>query len=250
MQIKSTNQIENLYLKVLGYGAPGSRKTRFAGSMARRFKTLILSAEAGLLSIIDMKDEHGNPVACDYITIEKFEDIEEAYNELRAGSLKGKYQAVALDSITEIQKACKDWIMAKSGKDMEQRDWGTLAMRIERMVRAFRDLPMHVVITALEDTETDKSTGEVKVMPALQGSVQKQLPAYFDEVFYFFGKEVEIEDGRKEIKGHILTRNSGKYIGKDRSGKLPAVIADPDFGKVYDMIFPKKEEPSAKKANS
>lgn len=239
MKILKTTDLSQQYIKMLSYGAPGSGKTTLAGSMATSVKTIGLSAESGLLSLRNIVGPDGKPLPIDYVNIEKFEDMEEAFRFLKLS--KHDYQGVFIDSITEIQKACKDWIMEKSGRDMEMRDWGTLANKIERMVRSFRDLPMHVNVTALEESETDKLTGEMRVLPALQGSVQRQLPAYFDLVLYCFAKEIgEGED--KKIKHHVLTRNSGKYIGKDRSGKLPSVIQDPTFAKIYDMIFGNNKE--------
>lgn len=238
MQIHKTTELKNVKVKSLIYGPPGSGKTSFAGSMGKRIKVLGLSAEAGLLSLQNIRDASGKTIPIDYVEIKKFEDMDEAFRLLRHG--KHEYEGVFIDSLTEIQKSCKDFIMEKTKKDqMEMRDWGDLAMKIERMVRAFRDLPLHVTITALEETETDKATGEIRVMPALQGSVQKQLPAYFDEVLYAFAKEAGDGEERR-IRHHLLTRNSGKYIGKDRSGKLPAVIVDPDWGKVFDLIIGKE----------
>lgn len=234
MQIHQTTNLEHQFLKILPYGGPGSGKTTFAGSMARRVKVLGLSAEAGLLSLQHMKDEAGKVIPVDYVKIEKYEDIQEAYHFLR--SSKHDYLGVFLDSLTDIQTSCKDHIMSKTGKDMEMRDWGVLATKIEGLVRNFRDLPMHVVVTALEDTEVDKLTGEVKVYPSLQGSMQKKLAAYFDEVFYMTSKEVGEGEARR-IRHFALTRNSGKYVGKDRSGKLPQWIPDPDFATVYDLVY-------------
>lgn len=233
MEIKNTADLSNQFLKILAYGDPGNGKTRFAGSMAQRFKTLVISAESGLLSIRNLKDDKGKELSVDYVNVNKYEDLEEYYQFLRLS--KHAYKAVAIDSLTEIQKSCKDFIMGKKDA-MEMRDWGALALKIERMVRAYRDLPLHVVVTALGESETDKTTGEVTFCPMLQGSVQRVLPSYFDEVFYFFSKEV-VEGAEKKLTYNILTRNSGKFIGKDRSGRLPAVVSDPDFGKVYDMIY-------------
>lgn len=237
MQILNTSTVGTTKIKALVYGAPGSGKTSLAGSMARRHKVLGISAESGLLSLQNIRDEKGNVIPIDYVNITKFEDMEEAFKFLHHGKGKGVYEACFIDSLTEVQKVCKDHIMEQAKKEqMEMRDWGTLAMKIERMVRSFRDLPIHVLVTALEETEIDKASGEMRVLPSLQGSVQKQLPAYFDEVFFAYAKEVgEGEDRR--IRHHLLTRNSGKYIGKDRSGKLPAVIVDPDWGKVLDTIL-------------
>ncbi len=240
MHVHSTADITNHHIKALIYGPSGSGKTTFAGSMQRKVKTLGLSAESGLLSLQNIRDDKGALIPIEYIKIEKFEDMEAVYAELHHGKFK-HYEGVFIDSLTEIQKTCKDFILAKTKKeDMEMRDWGTLAMKIERMVRAFRDLPKHLVVTAAEDMKADKLTGEVRALPDLQGSVQTQLPYYFDEVFYAYSKEVGEGDERR-IRHHILTRNSGKYLGKDRSGRLPPVIIDPDFGKVFDLILAKKE---------
>jgi phage nucleotide-binding protein len=236
MQIQKTNNLANQYLKIMPFGPSGVGKTRLAGSMSLRVKTLILSAESGLLSLQNLKDENGLTPNIDYVQINNFADMEAAYHHLK--NVKHDYKGVAIDSLTEIQKACKDAIMEQTKKDaMEMRDWGVLAHKIERMVRAFRDLPMHVIVTALDDSEADKITGEIKVWPALQGSVQKQLPAYFDIVLYTFTREVGEGSDRKTVYS-ALTQNSGKYIAKDRSGKLPKVLDDPTFGKIYDLIFP------------
>ena len=239
MKISNTSSLESNHLNILAYGPPGVGKTHFAGSVARRFKTLGISAEAGLLSLRNLVDAEGKPIPIDFVTINNFDDVEEVYRFLRHG--KHDYQASFVDSLTEIQKVCKDFIIEKNKRDMEMRDWGTLAMKIEKFVRAYRDLPMHTIVTALEETEMDKVTGEMRVYPMLQGSVQKQLPAYFDEVLYMAAKEVG-EGDEKTLRRYALTRNSGKYIAKDRSGRLPQWVIDPDFGRIYDMIYQPKGE--------
>lgn len=236
MQILKTSNLEKQFIKMLVYGPPGSGKTTLGGSAALRVKTLIISAESGLLSLQNLKDESGNTPDIDYTQIKSFADMEAAFHFLK--NEKHSYQAVVIDSLTEIQRACRDAILETAKKDaMEIRDWGQLANKIERMVRAFRDLPMHLIVTALEDAETDKLTGEVKIWPALQGSVQKQLPAYFDLVLYAHSKEVGEGVDRKTVHG-VLTQNSGKYVAKDRSGKLPKVVESPSFGKLVDLIYP------------
>lgn len=249
MQIKKTTDITHFKLKGLSVGPPGAGKTTFACSMAKAFPTLVLSAEAGLLSALNIKGDDGKPLPIDFIEIETFEDIETVYNHLKMkavvdGHDYGKYQAVAMDSITEIQDKCLQSIMAKTKNEaMQIQDWGVLANRIERMVRSFRDLPLHLVVTALEEPETDKLTGEVKVWPMLKGSVQRKLPAYFDLVLYHYGKEVEV-DGKKKTVPCVLTCNSGKYQGKDRSGKLPQTMQAPDFKIVFETIFGKQQKGS------
>jgi len=240
MEISKTNEINNANLNILIYGQPGTGKTTFAGSSELRFKTLILSAESGLLSLRNFVGADGHPIDFDYKQIDKFEQMEEAFHFLKLE--KHEYRTVVMDSVTEIQKTCMDYILRENKRDVAQiQDWGSLNLKMERLIRAFRDLPMNFIATALEETEVDKQTGEMRVMPSLQGKFQQTIAAYFDEVFYAFTKPVTV-DGKEVFKHHILTRNSGKFIGKDRSGKLPATIADPDFGKVFDMIYQPKEK--------
>lgn len=242
MKIQKTTDLLFTHLKILSYGGFGSGKTHFACSMAKRFKTLGISAEAGLLTARNIKDDEGNPIPIDFVEVESYEDLETIYHRLKNkakvdGEDYGTYEAVFMDSITEIQDKCKRSIMDRNkSEEMQQRDWGSLAQKIERMVRAFRDLPVHFVTTALEENETDKVTGEVEVWPMMQGSVQKKLPAYFDEVFYHSAKEQD-KDGVKETVRWVLTVDTGKYKGKDRSGRLPRVMKNPDFGSVFDTIF-------------
>lgn len=242
MRVQKTTDLEFSKLKGLSYGGFGKGKTHFACSMAKRFKTLGISAEAGLLTARNIKDASGKTIPIDFVEIDSYEDLETIFHHLKTKAVVdgvdyGKYEACFMDSVTEIQDKCKRSIMEKNkSEDMQQRDWGTLAQKMERMIRAFRDLPLHFIATALEDAEVDKLTGEVQIWPALQGSVQKKLPAYFDLVFYHSATETE-KDGKKETVRWILTANTGKYQGKDRSGRLPRVMKDVDFGDVFDMVF-------------
>src|SRR5660397_278628 len=73
-KITSTKDMQIDYAKVVVYGPPGAGKTTFGATFP---DALILSAESGLLSIRD-KD-------IDTWTIDKWEDLEEAFGFLRRG---------------------------------------------------------------------------------------------------------------------------------------------------------------------
>lgn len=239
MIVNTTDNMEHQFLNILGYGQPGTGKTTFGGTAQYLGKTLFLSSERGLLSLRNLTDDDGKPLCFDYKNIDKYSDLDEVFLFLKLG--KHEYKTVVMDSVTEIQKRCMEFILEEEKREKAQiSDWGTLNNKMERLIRAFRDLPMNFIVTALEDSVVDKITGETKIMPELQGAFQKSISAYFDEVFYFYAKPVDV-DGKEIIKHHILTRNSGKFLGKDRSGKLPQVIIDPTFSKVFNLIY--KEQP-------
>lgn len=91
------------------------------------------------------------------------------------------FVSVVLDSLTELQKRCKDTIA--EGGVMDQRAWGRLLDHMEGELRRFRDLTKHktnplwaVVILAL----LDNKDGIARSM--VQGSLSKTLGAMFDVI--------------------------------------------------------------------
>lgn len=229
MLIKNTASIAHNKLNIMIYGPPGVGKTRFCGSAEPEFKTLVASAESGLLSL------RGSGI--DYVEVKSLEDLRELLEFLRLSDEAKKYKCFAIDSGTEIQQVCMDSILKKEGRDKPQlQDWGTLNNTMVGIIRAFRDTDISFIMTALEDTDTDHSTGEVKCGPLFQGKISKTISGYFDEVFYSFSKKVKDQNGVEHVRHMLLTSNNGKYMGKDRSGALPLVV-DPDFKLIHKLIF-------------
>jgi hypothetical protein len=225
---KTTNK--QGHLNVLIYGEPGTGKTRFIGTAQPKFKTLIASAESGLLSLGDGYDN---------IKVTNFEQLEEIWKHLQFE--KHDYKCFAMDSGTEIQKICMEYILHKNKRDKAQmQDWGELGDKMARLIRTMRDMDIHFVMTALLDETKDEATGEVKAYPAFKGSLARQVAGYFDEVLFSYSTSKKNERGEIEAKYQLLTRNSGKYVAKDRSGKLPSVI-EPDFTAMYNTIYKQEE---------
>jgi hypothetical protein len=160
-----------------------------------------------------------NVIVRDYHTIEK------AYAWLNAG--KHPFRSVVLDSLTEIQKRCKDAIAGV--ETPTERDWGLLLIKMEHLVRGFRDLVFHpshpleaVVILAL----THEKGG--KRRPAIQGALGVSLPGYMDVEGYLF---VTVDEEQKETRKLLIVPRDG-FAAKDRTHTLsqhfgPAVI-NPD----------------------
>jgi len=213
-------------LKVLVYGPPGNGKTRFLGSSATVTRLLIMSAESGLLSLRKMVDEMRSKLNrpdldIDFVSIEKFEDIEEVYLMLKNSNTTG-YDAVGMDSLTELQKVCMDKILRDEHIDKARiQDWGTLNNRMVAMLRAFRDLDMHFIVTALAASEKDEDTQTFVNRPLVQGQLQNTLAGYFDEVFFIHAVETVNAEGRPETKRWLQTSSTAKHQAKDRSGMLP-----------------------------
>ena len=237
LNIQSTADVSLNKLNVLLYGYPGAGKTRFIGSAAKKFKTIIASAESGLLSLKNMRDDAGHPIKADFVNIEKFEDLEELTRFL-IGS-KHEYKCFGIDSGTEIQQVCMDYILRKENRDKPQlQDWGTLNNKMVRMIRYFRDLPeINMIMTALAENEKQDDMS-VMIKPFFQGKLQQTIAGYFDIVAYSAVKTVNAGQENEETKHMIACKSVEKLLTKDRSGLLPRVLPN-DFSAMHDLVFNK-----------
>ena len=158
-----------------------------------------------------------------------------AYRWLASG--RHPFRSVVLDSLTEIQKRCKDAI---SGTDTPtERDWGLLLIKMEHLVRSFRDLAFNpvkpieaVVILAL--TMLDKRN---RRSPAVQGALGTSLPGYVDvEGFLFVAPATEDAPSCRKL---LINPTEG-YAAKDRTHVLTetygAAVPNPDVEQLLHVL--------------
>lgn len=222
-------------LKILIYGDSGVGKTVF-GSTAP--EPLYLSAEAGLLSIAS-KD-------IDTVTISTWTDLNEAFEWLKSG--KHPYKTVVVDSLTELQKKNQDHLLAASGKkDMTQQLWGQNIEAMRKACRAFRDLPLNIVLIALSNEIVAEDGGTPLKRPSLQGkSLPNEVMGFVDLVGYMVAQEKKDEaTGETVIQRGIRFQPSENVSAKDRSGKLN-IWEPPDFTTIYGKVFGKTATKEAK----
>ena len=190
------------------FGASGAGKTTLCATAPG--KTLIISMEAGLLSIKD-KD---NVTA---IEVKEASEIEEIAQLLESGKLD--YDTVCLDSVTEMSEILLASEKARS-KD-PRRAYGEVIEVMTRTMRRFRDLKIHVIFVAKEDKIRDEQTGVFHHQPMMVGAkLPVQIPYFFDEVLALRTFTEENEEGKKIINRWLQTTIGDNYTAKDRSGKL------------------------------
>jgi hypothetical protein len=156
----------------------------------------------------------------------KWEDYIHIYNALKAGG--HSYGTVVLDSLSEILEQCKDQVMVELKADPENesrdedipsiREWGKLQVRMLRMIRLYRDLPMNVIFIAHADKVQLKS-GKMKWMPMLNGKMQMKVPQIPDIVLYMYNQEVDQVQRRL-----ILTSQTDNAVAKVRGATMPMII--------------------------
>ena len=207
MNLTTTTQLaKNNGIKVLVYGQAGTGKTCLCATTPDHTRTIILSAEAGLLSIA------GADIAV--IEIKSIQDLMDAYGWLTQTEQGRSYEWICLDSISEMGEVILN-AAKKQVKDPRQA-YGEMQEKVEDLVRAFRDLPRNVYFTAKLESYQDDA-GVVRYQPALPGKKLGQaLPYFFDEVFFL---RIEKDAEGKTVR-YLQTVPDIKYHAKDRSGRL------------------------------
>ena len=223
IDIRNTGDLDNTYLNMLLHGPPGVGKTTFIGTSP---EVLVLSAEGGLLSLKDR--------AIDFYPINRFDDLTEAFKFLKLSDEGKAYKSVGLDSLTEIQQICMAAICEEEGIEKPRiQDWGTLNLRMVKMIRSFRDMDINLIVSALSEDIEDEQNGILKTVPSVQGKLKSTLAGYFDEVLYMSIKK----DKEGEFIHYVQTKGTNKVVAKDRSGKLENYLQNPTFNSIHETIF-------------
>lgn len=160
---------------------------------------------------VPVLDTAGKPVIRHYAsTMEEVREVLRAVINREIPDL----DALVVDGLTEIQAMMKDEMIgfkeqavregkAKKGTEVfSQADWGELNEKMRRFMRSLRDLPIHVVSTALADVETEEN-GEAKIrytLPSFQGrKLPNQAAAFQNVVAYCYTSAGRTEKGARKI---------------------------------------------------
>lgn len=237
MAIGKSLSEQRTYLRLLAYGKPGTGKTTAGASLSKRGKVLIINAEGGVKS---------QPLAaqgCDIDNIEiwpenpdeiTYASLEQVYIDLRTALRKDPdaYYGLVVDSMSELTRRLLEEVTrnasekaARLGKNREQfqidlADYGTLSSMMRTLLRRFTDLPLHVVLTALERRDTDDD-GRVTYGPAISPAVANDANGLVDVVAYYTVQEIGSQDFRIGA-----TRPTERRVAKDRFGMLPGKMVD------------------------
>jgi len=141
---------------------------------------------------------------------------------------------VVIDSLSEIQTFIIKNITG--GQRMPQKnEWSDFGYEMTKILRAYRDLPMHVIFLALETDRGGEEEGDKSVfMPDLYGKVRTNAAAFMDFVGRMAHYGVQEGDAKVAKRGICFTHNE-RFVAKDRSGKLP-VFVEPDFTKMLELV--------------
>jgi hypothetical protein len=238
--------------KALVYAFHGWGKTTQAAHMQRTYgKTFIISGESGLKSVSDEQidflpftswDGEQNPEKGVYsfrgiVKLMGTKEFQEA-----------GYQVIFIDSLTELADRCIDhWSKVHEGNKNGFQIWGDYGSSMLGALKWVRDLPYHVVMTALAKEAKDDN-GEQDYWPHIQGNaVQKQVGGIFDHVFC----GVRITDGDRAspvVTRYIVTDEVRGWHGKVRDPKkrLKAVEKTSDIAELFQRLDMKESDYEAR----
>lgn len=136
------------------------------------------------------------------------------FNWLESG--QHPFVSLVLDSLTEIQKRCRDAI--RGTEQMQQQHWGQLLIDMESAVRRMRDLTLdprnrlqNIIVLAI----TDEKKGMYR--PFVQGALGTTLPQFFHLVGYLMAQTGA--DGITAQR-HLIIQPWQMYVAKDRTHTL------------------------------
>lgn len=217
MIISNTKDIAAKHVKILVHAPAGAGKTRLCATTGG--KPLIISAEAGLLSLRGFD--------LDVVEVKNMDDLRQAYEFLTKDD---KYDWVCVDSISEVAE-----VVLSTEKELTKdprKAYGEMQEQMTKIIRAFRDLPKNVYMSAKQDKIKDEMTGGIFYGASAPGQkIGAALPYFFDEVFALHSWK----DAEGKIQRALQTQKDAQYEAKDRSGCLDLAEA-PDLGAIYKKI--------------
>ena len=206
ISMKRTGALAAPFVKVLIPGESGAGKTR---ACAHLDDVVILSAEEGLLSIRDADKP--------YIQINGISDLYEAYEWLTSSKEAAGFNAVAIDSISEIAEVvlAAERRSGPGAKD-PRAAYGEMQDKVAGVIRAFRDLDKHHVIMTAKVEKGATDMAQIRYVASMPGKkLTADLPYYFDEVL-----PVRVHRTGEVIDRSFQCYDDGIWHAKDRSGKL------------------------------
>jgi hypothetical protein len=176
-----------------------------------------------------------------HVSVANWETMRRVYGWLT--QTEHDFVSVVLDSITELQRRCKQNI-ASDGIIKGYDGWGQLLIQMDNLIRGFRDLtlapgPVRCVVFVAETRE-----GSGKWRPYMQGQIGVSLPYWVDICGYAFQSVTNDGDGnptQRQLNLFVGTHPSFES-GERVAGLVGPNIVNPHITHIMQTIYPKTDE--------
>lgn len=176
------------------------------------------------------------------VHVDSWLTIEQTYLALR--QYEHDFCSIVLDSVTEIQRRCKENIRT-GNPQMDQQRWGQLLDQMDALVRGFRDLTLlpNPVRCVVFNAETVMRDG--KWRPQMQGQIRDNLPYWVDICGFLYTALEPNGDQQRKVKQLLIGAgvNPAYIAGERTQGRLPDTISNPNIADMLSAVFPNTSEP-------
>jgi hypothetical protein len=237
MNVKKVEELSQNRIKLLVFGQSGIGKTYLAKTFNDTSKVLIISAEAGVLSltgsnidVIDISQQDDGKLIPEK---DRFDKLKQVYSFLLRPECREKYDTIMIDSITEIGQNLTASLLSKYPDKKDSFNvWNDYTNIMRSFIKSFRDLPFYnIIFTALSTEEKDEVGRRIFKINLNGKKLPEEIPGLLDIVVYY----TKIEDENGDEKRVLITCPTSKSIGKDRSGKL-SKMEPPNLQIIFNKI--------------
>jgi hypothetical protein len=239
------------FIKALIMSPAGHGKTHFLGTAQEDERTspmLLMDFEGGVETLAGLD--------IDVAPIRSWDDYSEAY-EIASDPDNG-YRSLGIDSVSEthiwglLTRIADQGPRRKEPDLIEMGDYNVVGTQLRRLLREFRDLPMHVFFTAGVKEEEERKVGKVKV-PMLSGQMSSEIVHLVSVCGYLAkGEEQDPNDEDAWVTRRELLLNETGYRTKVRTKwehVAPDYIEEPTVTKLLDALevpMPKTKKKGSK----
>jgi phage nucleotide-binding protein len=248
-----TPQMFTSKMNILIYGDAGAGKTHLAGTaqdVPNMADVHIFNIDGGIMTLAQRGDIHATD-------IHSVDDLEQELFKIANGDEKYKdTKTVVIDNITELQTLALESLTIKEYANRLKKnknytvdevyleDYGVAGKRLARILRGFRDLPIHVIYIAHKRDKMRQGTNTLEESkPNLTDKLSTAIMGYMDYVWYLYTADEMVgneETGyRTEMHRYLLTQPLNNFAAKTRGAEfaenLGSVVKDPTFPMIWDI---------------
>lgn len=122
-------------------------------------------------------------------------------------------------------------------------DYGLAGKQIARVLRGFRDLPVHVIYIAHRKDRMRPGTNVLEESkPDLTEKLSTSVMGYMDFVWYLYTADEQVPEGegfRTETHRYMLTQPMNNYAAKTRGSEfaeaIGPVVRDPNLASLMEV---------------